>query len=71
MFLIDDCVNWKEIALSRKVSMKFGFEYYLIHVSSPENECLELICVMESYINLTYGITYKPMERSLNSKAGV
>lgn len=72
MFLIDDRINGKEIALSRKVGMKFGFEYYLIHVSSPEYECWELICIMESHINLTSGIlTFLALERCLNTKAGV
>lgn len=56
MFLIGDCVNGKEIALSRKVGMKFGFEYYLVHVSSPEYECWELICIMESYQSNYSGI---------------
>lgn len=66
MFLIGDHVNGKEIALSRKVGMKFGFEYYLIHVSSPEYECWELICIMELHINLIILESYFPYVRKVS-----
>lgn len=45
--------------------MKFGFEYYLIHVNSPEYEFLELICIMESHINLTVLESHCPCVRSV------
>lgn len=78
MFLIGSCVhnghadyvNWREVVIRREVDMNFGFEYYSIRVSTPECECLELIYVMESHINLFWNLTVLVLEMSVNSKAG-
>lgn len=72
MLLIENCVhnghndhtNWREIAIRRGVGMNFGFEYYSIHVSTPECYCLELICLMESHMHATVLESYCPCARN-------
>lgn len=59
------------MAIRREVGVNFGFEYYCIHVSTPERECLESICITESHINLFWTLTVLMLEMSLNTKTGV
>ena len=43
--------------------MNFGLEYYSF--TTPECDCLELICVMESHVNLTVLEYYCPCVRNV------
>lgn len=66
-----DFVNWREVVIRREVDMNFGFEYYFIYVSIFECECLELIYIVESYINLFWNFIVFVLEMFVNSKVGV